>query len=51
MNPDLQYAQAIKGVSKGCGIGMIDTVHLIEVRARPKFWSRPDCCAATIWQA
>jgi hypothetical protein len=31
MNPDLQYAQAIKGVSKGRGIGVIDTVHLIEV--------------------
>ena len=31
MNPDLQYAQAIKGVSKGRGIGIIDTVHLIEV--------------------
>jgi hypothetical protein len=31
MNPDLQYAQAIKGVSKGRGTGIIDTVHLIEV--------------------
>jgi hypothetical protein len=31
MNPNLQYAQAIKGVSKGRGIGIIDTVHLIEV--------------------
>ncbi len=31
MNPDLQYAQAIKGISKGRGIGIIDTVHLIEV--------------------
>src|SRR5262249_26037977 len=31
MNPNLQYAQAIQGVSKGRGIGIIDTVHLIEV--------------------
>jgi hypothetical protein len=30
MNPDLQYAQAIKGVTAGRGIGVIDTVHLIE---------------------
>ncbi len=31
MNPNLQFAQAIKGVSTGRGIGIIDTVHLIEV--------------------
>jgi hypothetical protein len=31
MNPNLQFAQAIKGVSTGRGIGVIDTVHLIEV--------------------
>jgi hypothetical protein len=31
MNPDLRYAQAIKGVSQGRGTGIIDTVHLIEV--------------------
>lgn len=31
MNPNLEYAQAIKGVSKGRGIGIIDTLHLIEV--------------------
>jgi len=31
MNPNLQYAQAIKGVSTGRGIGIIDTIHLIEV--------------------
>ncbi len=30
MNPNLQYAQAIKGISTGRGIGVIDTVHLIE---------------------
>ena len=31
MNPNLQYAQAIKGVATGRGIGIIDTVHLVEV--------------------
>src|SRR5213082_1689748 len=31
MNPNLQYAQAIKGITTGRGTGVIDTVHLIEV--------------------
>ncbi|HTB80097.1 MAG TPA: alginate lyase family protein [Opitutaceae bacterium] len=31
MHPNLQYAQAIKGVCTGRGIGIIDTVHLAEV--------------------
>ncbi len=31
MNPSLQYAQAIPGVSTGRGIGIIDTLHLIGV--------------------
>lgn len=31
MNPNLQYAQAIKGIATGRGIGIIDTIHLIEV--------------------
>lgn len=31
MNPNLQYAQAIKGVNTGRGIGIIDAVSLIEV--------------------
>jgi hypothetical protein len=31
MNPNLQYAQAIPGVSTGRGIGIIDTLHLIDV--------------------
>ncbi|HXE54247.1 MAG TPA: alginate lyase family protein, partial [Tepidisphaeraceae bacterium] len=30
MNPNLQYAQAIHGITTGRGIGIIDTVHLIE---------------------
>lgn len=31
MNPDLQYAQAIKGIATGRGIGIIDTIHFLEV--------------------
>ena len=31
MNPNLQYAQAIIGVNTGRGIGVIDTLHLVEV--------------------
>lgn len=31
MRPNLLYAQAIKGVTQGRGIGIIDTVHLMEV--------------------
>lgn len=30
MNPNLQYAQAIKGVTTGRGTGIIDTLHLVE---------------------
>lgn len=31
MNPDLQYAQAVHGIDTGRSIGIIDTVHLVEV--------------------
>ncbi len=31
MNPSLQYAQAVPGISKGRGTGIIDALHLIEV--------------------
>jgi hypothetical protein len=31
MNPDLRYAQAIHGVTTGRGVGIIDTLHLVEV--------------------
>jgi Alginate lyase. len=31
MNPNLQFAQAIKGRVTGRGIGIIDTIHLMEV--------------------
>ncbi len=36
MNPHLEYAQAIQGITTGRGIGIIDTIHLVEVaRAIP----------------
>lgn len=31
MNPHLLYAQAIQGITTGRGIGIIDTIHLLEV--------------------
>jgi hypothetical protein len=31
LNPSMLYAQAIKGVATGRGIGIIDTIHLVEV--------------------
>lgn len=31
MNPHLQYAQAIPGITPGRGIGIIDTLHITEV--------------------
>jgi hypothetical protein len=31
LNPNLQYAQAVFGRSTGRGIGIIDTIHLVEV--------------------
>ncbi|MGG1517595.1 alginate lyase family protein [Paenibacillus oryzisoli] len=33
MNPHLRYAQAIPGVCEGRGIGIIDTLHLIDAAA------------------
>jgi len=31
MNPNLQYAQAVPGVSPGRGTGIIDTLHIVEI--------------------
>src|SRR5450759_2494417 len=31
MNPSLQFAQAIPGVSPGRGTGIIDTLHIVEI--------------------
>ncbi len=40
MNPNLQYAQAIHGRFTGRGIGIIDTLHLVEV-ARAAIFMEP----------
>jgi hypothetical protein len=37
MNPSLSYAQAIWGITPGRGIGIIDTLHLIEVTRAARF--------------
>jgi hypothetical protein len=39
MNPNLQYAQAVQGVSTGRNYGIIDTLHLVEVARAAGFLS------------
>jgi hypothetical protein len=53
MNPNLQYAQAIKGVNTGRGTGIIDTLHLVEVaRAASRVGlSQPDLAGVKKWFA
>jgi len=47
MNPNLQYAQAIKGITIGRGIGIIDTVHLVEVARAVEVLERSRSLSAT----
>ena len=55
MNPNLQYAQAIHGVTTGRGTGIIDTIHLVEVtRALQALrdsgvWGRGEYAAIQNW--
>jgi hypothetical protein len=55
MNPSLLYAQAIKGVATGRGIGIIDTIHLVEVAQaaleleRLGVFTGPDLIATKNW--
>ena len=57
MSPHLKFAQAIKGRVTGRGVGIIDTVHLVEVArgvealARSRSMARPDLEAITGWFA
>ncbi len=46
MNPNLQYAQAIQGRTTGRGIGIIDTVHLVEVVRGASHLARSGALAA-----
>jgi hypothetical protein len=47
LNPNLQYAQAISGKSTGRGIGIIDTVHLVEVARAIEVLESGDALSAT----
>jgi hypothetical protein len=56
MNPHLNFAQAITGLNKGRGIGIIDTLQLVEVaraahilRAASASFSSEDQSAVTQW--
>jgi len=54
MNPNLEYAQGVHGVSTGRSYGIIDTLHLVEVaRAAgflgPEALSASDCQAVKQW--
>jgi Alginate lyase len=51
MNPNLQYAQAIQGVSTGRSIGIIDTLHLVEVARAASFLApeMKDCNDVKAW--
>jgi hypothetical protein len=47
MNPHLQYAQAIHGRVTGRGIGIIDTLHLVEVARAIPFLRETSALSAT----
>ncbi len=57
MNPNLQFAQAIKGRFTGRGTGVIDTIHLVEVAraipfiVEPSSLSKSDYAAVKKWFA
>jgi hypothetical protein len=57
MNPNLEYAQAIHGIDTGRSIGIIDTVHLVEVAQAAAVLERthaiamPDLSATRSWFA
>jgi hypothetical protein len=48
MNPSLLYAQAIKGRFTGRGIGIIDTLHLVEVARAVPMLDLPDADLAAV---
>ena len=51
MNPSLLYAQAIKGRVTGRGIGIIDTIHLMEVAQALIKIRNAACVDAAEWEA
>ncbi len=51
MNPSLEFAQAIKGRVTGRGIGIIDTIHLMEVvEALRAIESAPNCDDTSVYE-
>jgi hypothetical protein len=48
MNPSLEYAQAIKGRVTGRGIGIIDTIHLMEVAQGISLMEKAAAADATV---
>jgi hypothetical protein len=57
MNPNLKYGQAVKGVNKGRGAGLIDTRHWIKLIdgigliKNSKYWKKEDQMAMQQWFA
>jgi hypothetical protein len=51
MNPSLDYAQAIQGVTPGRGAGIIDTVHLVEVSRAARHLENAQVMAAADFAA
>lgn len=50
MNPNLQYAQAVHGLSTGRSWGIIDTLHLAEVAQAATVLHRGGTLSAADWQ-
>ena len=47
LNPNLQYSQAVRGRSTGRGIGIIDTIHLVEVARAIPFLQKTNVLSAS----
>ena len=50
MNPNLQYAQAVHGVTTGRSWGIIDTLHLVEVAQAAIVLHNGGAISASDWQ-
>lgn len=51
MNPQLLYAQAVKGKATGRGTGIIDTIHLIEVARAVAILESSEALSGTAYDA